>query len=808
MRSIGRKSIVRSVILLGAVGAATVGGVQVGCSSPGASEPDAGSTPNLSGIEPSSASNGGTGTVGLRLTLPGGEQVNSVNWTITGPNGAATVVQTGTVNLQNSQTISFLVGGIPAGNGYSISLSGQSVDGSVTCAGSAQFNAAARMTTNVSVSLQCSTAGSEAGSILINGGTFNCATANSITASPAETSVGSTVAVAGSATGPNTAGLTYSWSAPSGSFDTPNAATANYTCAVAGTVTLTLTAGDGPIPDGGSCSPAQTTTTVQVTCGAGHVDAAAQLPTATKIKHLVVIFGENISFDHYFATYPNAQNNAGETAFSAAAGTPAVNGLSAPLDPTHGFAPVSGVNLLTDNPNFTNAANGAGAVNPFRLASSQAATADQGHNYLPEQQASDNGAMDLFPKFTGTAGPPPDAGPAAATKGLVMAYYDGNTLNAYWNYAQTGALNDNSWTTVFGPSTPGAINLISGQTNGFAATNHSPLSASHAVADGHGGFTLIGDTDPLGDTCSAAADQNSFAGKNVGDLLNAKSVSWGWFEGGFDLTLTNANGTTGCARSTPQTVTAPAGSLSTDYIPHHAPFQYYPSTANPTHARPSATPAIGRSVETDGVTAEPANHQYDSHDFFDALSAGNLPAVVYLKAPAFQDGHPGYSDPVDEQNFIVSVVSALQAAEEWSTTAVVVDYDDSDGWYDHQAPPIVNPSTSTSDGLNVAGVDGGAGVCNSGAQQNGAAPATPLLGLPPTDGGAAVPVQGRCGYGTRVPMLVISPFAKRNFVDHTLTDQTSILRFVEDNWLGGQRVQPGGSFDTIANSIQNMLTGI
>ena len=804
MRSIGRKSIVRSAILLGAVGAVTVGGVQVGCSSPGASELGAGQAPEMPGTGPTS---GDTGTVGMRLTLPGGEQLNSVGWTITGPNGAATVVQTGTANVQNSQTVSFLVAGIAAGNGYTIALSGQSVDGAVTCAGSGQFNVVARTTVNVAVALQCATAGSEAGSVLVTGNTFNCATANAITASPAEAVVGALIALSGSATGPNTGGLTYSWSAPTGSFDTPHASTANYTCAAPGAVTLTLTVGDGPIPDGGSCNPALATTTVQVSCD-GHLDAAQALATATKIKHLVVIFGENISFDHYFGTYPNAQNNTGETGFSALPGTPTVNGLTTPLDPTHGFAAVSGVNLLTNNPNFTNAANGTGAVNPFRLAASQAATSDQGHNYLPEQQASDNGAMDLFPKFTGTAGPPPDAGAAAATKGLVMAYYDGNTVNAFWNYAQGGALSDNSWTTVFGPSTPGAINLISGQTNGFAATNHLPLSASHAVSDGNGGLTLIGDTDPLGDVCSGAADRNTFSGKNVGDLLNTKGVSWGWFEGGFDLTLTNANGTTGCARSTPQTVIAPAGSLSADYIPHHAPFQYYTSTANPTHARPSAAAAIGKSVETDGVTAEPANHQYDSHDFFDALNAGNLPAVVYLKAPAFQDGHPGYSDPIDEQNFVVSVVNALQASQEWSSTAVVVSYDDSDGWYDHQAPPIVNPSTSTSDALNVAGVDGGAGVCSSGAQQNGAAPTTPLLGAAPADGGSPVPVQGRCGYGTRIPMLVVSPYAKHNFIDHTLTDQTSILRFVEDNWLGGQRIQPGGSFDTIANSIQNMFTGI
>src|SRR5580698_3447256 len=106
--------------------------------------------------------------------------------------------------------------------------------------------------------------------------------------------------------------------------------------------------------------------------------AHVQPATATPIKHLVVIFGENISFDHYFGTYPNAQNNAGESAFSAQAGTPTPNGLTAPLDPTHGFAPVSGVNLLTNNPNFTNALNGTGAANPFRLAASQAATQDQG----------------------------------------------------------------------------------------------------------------------------------------------------------------------------------------------------------------------------------------------------------------------------------------------------------------------------------------------------------------------------------------------------------------------------------------------
>ena len=546
----------------------------------------------------------------------------------------------------------------------------------------------------------------------------------------------------------------------------------------------------GPTGDAGPPGPAADAGPI------GRVDPAAALPTASPIKHVVVIFGENISFDHYFGTYPTAQNNAGETSFKAAAGTPAVNNLSTPLDPTHGFVPVTGAALLTANPNATNAANGTGATNPFRLSPSQAATEDMGHNYKPEQQAFDNSAMDLFPKYTGTAAAPPGLSPnQPPNTGSVMAYFDGNTVTALWNYSQLYALNDNTWTTTFGPSTPGAINLVSGQTNGLGTTNKAPstMSTSHVTPDGNGGYTLIGDADPYGDVCSTAADQVTFAGKNIGDLLNAKGVSWGFFEGGFDLDLTNPNGTTGCARETNQTV--PNGAYtSLDYIPHHQPFQYYATTANLTHARPSSVTAIGSSLEDDGKTAEPANHQYDSHDFFDAVRAGNFPAVNYLKAPGYQDGHAGYSDPVDEQAFIISVVNAVAESPEWATTAIVILYDDSDGWYDHQAPPIVNPSTGVADALN------GASLCNSGAQQNGAAPATPLLGT------AGMPALGRCGYGTRIPLLVLSPFAKSNYVDHTLLDQSSVLRFVEDNWLQGQRVQPGGSFETIAGDLQNMFT--
>jgi phospholipase C len=481
---------------------------------------------------------------------------------------------------------------------------------------------------------------------------------------------------------------------------------------------------------------------------------------ATPIEHLVVIFQENISFDHYFGTYPFAMNQEGEPAFYAFPSTPSVNGLSPAM--------------LTNNPNASNSANGTGANAPFRLDRSQAATADQDHDYMAEQMAYHSGLVDLFPMATGTAGPPPTSIPQGGTTGLVMGYYDGNTVTALWNYAQHYAMSDNSYGTNYGPSTVGAVNLISGQTNG--AINNSNGTGA-LIEDGSGGLTDISDADPAGDMCSTTTGETfSMSGKNIGDLLNAAGVSWGFFEGGFDLTQTNPNGSTGCSRSTTSLIT---GVKKADYIPHHQPFQYYKSTANLTHARPT-------SVTTIGKAGDAANHQYDINDFYAAVNAGNYPAVSFLKAPGFQDGHAGYSDPLDEQQFIVHVVNFLQQQSTWASTAIVIAYDDSDGWYDHQMPPVVNQSATSADAVTATG------ACGTGASAlEGVAKGT-------------AHAQGRCGYGPRLPLMVISPYAKANFVDHSLTDQSSIIRFVEDNWLDGQRIG-NGSFDAIAGPIDTMF---
>ena len=320
---------------------------------------------------------------------------------------------------------------------------------------------------------------------------------------------------------------------------------------------------------------------------------------------------------------------------------------------------------------------------PFRLDRTQANTADQNHAYTAEQQAYNNGKADLFPKYTGK-GIPGSAG-AFGNQGQVMGYFDGNTVTAMWRYAQHFAMGDNAYTDTYGPSTPGALEVVAGQTNGMTivATSKKPstlAAVSYYIADGQGGWTMINDVDPGADTCSVKSDQAMMAGKNIGDLLNQAGITWGGFMGGFDLGAKNPNGTTGCARSTQSAV---VGKAVVDYIPHHDWFQYYASTANPAHARPESVATIGYSVETDGKTADPANHQYDLTDFYAAVKAGNFPSVSYIKMPAYQDGHAGYSDPLDEQAGTVELLNFLQQQPDWKNTAVLITWDNSDGWYDH-----------------------------------------------------------------------------------------------------------------------------
>jgi phospholipase C len=519
-----------------------------------------------------------------------------------------------------------------------------------------------------------------------------------------------------------------------------------------------------------------------------------------------------------------------------------------------------------------------GFANPFRMNREQIVTCSNNHDYNGEQLATDSGLMDKFPQQNAKNG----AG--CATDGsTVMGYFDGNTVTAMWNWAQRFAMSDNSWGTTYGPSTPGAINLVSGQTAGAVLhtfTGTTPGATGQladsvqtgsitdtffvgptnpkVLADVIGSNTpqsvqtgtLVTDEDPYLDDCGndhggTVAGQKTveFTGKNVGDLLNQHGITWGWFAGGF-RTAAKANPITtdpthplegvsndpfglpifggaandGQAQNVGQPNFVPAvcaaahvlhpdatvsfdgvasvHPIRTDYNPHHSPFQYYASTRNPHHLPPSSVAAIGH--------ADQANHQYDLLDFYAALAAGNLPAVSFLKGVNRDDGHPGgESDPLAEQRFLVQTINLIQASPFWANTVVFIAWDDSDGWYDHVAPALLNPSAAPGfDGVSSAN----GGNC----------------GTPKPDA-----LQGRCGLGPRLPLSVISPWTKVNYVDHTLTDQSSILRFIEDtfrlNYIDGAATSDPAnglrrpnfalapekqSFDVITGSLDNNLNNV
>jgi phospholipase C len=469
--------------------------------------------------------------------------------------------------------------------------------------------------------------------------------------------------------------------------------------------------------------------------------AAVTLPagfaqqTTTPIKYVVVIFQENNSFDHYFGTYPVATNPQGEPAFTALPNTPSVNGLTPAVS------------------NIT-------AVAPFRLDRSQALTCDNSNAYKGEQTAYNSGLVNLFPATSGT-GTDPDGNPC--TPDLSMGYYDGNTVTAYWNYAQYFAMSDNYFDTEFGVTVEGHMNLIAGQTHTTTGNSGTKVVNGSIIANVEAGY----------DNCvGGSSTPIKMTSTTIGDLLNGKGITWGWFYGDYPQ---SANST-----PIPAPSPSPTSAINTacnntpsgnTYNSHYDPFMYFASTSNPGHLPPSSVAAIGTS-------GDQANHNYALGDFINGLNNGNLPAVTFLKAPTTETGHPANSTPLEEQTFLVDTINMLQESPFWSQMAIIVTYDDSDGWYDHVMPPIVNQSNDSANDT-LAGSSLRCGVPQAGAFLD------------------------RCGYGTRLPLVVISPYAKQNYVDHAVTDTTSVTRFIEDNWglgrLGGQ------SFDALAGSLDGLF---
>ena len=416
----------------------------------------------------------------------------------------------------------------------------------------------------------------------------------------------------------------------------------------------------------------------------GATEAAARSP----IEHTIIVYQENISFDHYFGTFG------------------------------HGSAGIPDGALVTHSP--SNA-----AYSPFRLdGQTQDITCDVDHGYADMIKMADHGAMDMYTQFgndkavadpsSASSSTCPSLESQPAGPALSLGYYDGAPgaasapLQNYWNLASHYTLADNFFQGVYGPSTPGAEWLV-------AATNNT-----------------VGDPNPLNDKC-----ESDYAGSmpqqdipNLGSEASSAGVSWAWFQGGFGACTTTA---------------------TNGYSAHHDPFQYFTSTADLNH---------NWAYDPNFAYADPSQHQRDLSlldDALDGTAVGGtiptLPSISWVKAPTEADGHPKTSGPAEDDRFIGDLVNRVKASPYWGHTAIIVAFDETGGWWDHVAPPELTG--------NFAPWDSGS---------------PNLTGCQYPGNGAAC---GEGGFGPRMPVLVISPHARKQFVDHDQMDTASLDRWVE-----------------------------
>jgi phospholipase C len=453
------------------------------------------------------------------------------------------------------------------------------------------------------------------------------------------------------------------------------------------------------------------------------------------VKYVFVLYQENRSFDSYFGTFPGAEG----IYTSPAAQTPGFTQTIENVDGT--FSTIS----------------------PFKIGPAQYAadTDDVGHAHSTLIEKIDvvgqTPHMDRFALEEELNHVAAGAKPSLAAKQygeLAMAHEDCDTIPLLWNYANRFTLFDDVFQSHIGPSTLGALAIIStqvgetqyglhpnegytGNGNGGSAvpvTNDANPAWGPGVGSSGNQLNLTFATLPLtlaGKTATGLVTSDKTAATDFADVqddllairgLNEATRPWGWFQEGYD----KEPGETG------------SDSLSR-YIPHHNGPQYFGYLAN---------------------SAERAN-LHGLGDFYSALAAGAIPAqggVFFVKggyknilnqtpadpkaslATKFvgDDDHPGYSDAQISEAHVADIVNRIAASKYWSQSAIVVTWDDSEGDYDHVPPPL----------LEIG----------------------PGSGNMPAD---------ELANGPRVPLIVISPFSKTNQVIHSYGDQGSVVKFVD-----------------------------
>ncbi len=421
-----------------------------------------------------------------------------------------------------------------------------------------------------------------------------------------------------------------------------------------------------------------------------------QAKASIPIKHIVVIYLENHSFDNLYGQFPGAN---GLDNASKAAPQVDKDGKPYPFLPQ----PIN-TNLKPMGPDSrfpSNLPNKPFDIDPY--VSNDQKTGDLVHRFYQEQLQIDGGKMDKFVAWSDAAG-------------LAMGYYDTSKLPLA-KYAQQFTLADNFFHAAFGGSFLNHFWLI------CACSPTWPNAPADRIAqvDSQGNMVKDGTVTPDGYVVNTSFSVYSPHPVNVdafhlvppqtqptiGDRLSDKNISWAWYSGGWNDAM--------------------SGTPNPLFQYHHQPFAFFKNYGDGTDGR--------------------KQHLKDENDFVAALKNNTLPAVSFVKPLGPDNEHPGYAALLAGESHVAQLLDAIQQSSAWKDTAVIVTYDENGGQWDHVVPPQVD----------------------------------------------------KWGPGTRVPTLIVSPYAKKGYIDHTEMDTTSILAFIEYAF----SLKPLSSRDA---SVDNMLS--
>ncbi|MBB5644628.1 alkaline phosphatase family protein [Pedobacter cryoconitis] len=390
-----------------------------------------------------------------------------------------------------------------------------------------------------------------------------------------------------------------------------------------------------------------------------------------KVKHVVVIYMENHSFDNLYGQFPGADG-------LAQARQENIIQLNQADQPYHTLPPIPrGSAFPTNLPNTY--------FNIDQYIAADQVSPDVTHRFYQEQLQINGGKMNKYAHYN-------------FTKGFAMGYYRTKDLPLY-DLAKKYTLCDHFFHSVFGGSFLNHQWLIAAASPLFP---NSPASIT-AQVDANGKLIKDGTVTPDGYAVNTINSINLYpaggnpaflvptqTGPNIGDRLSDKGISWAWYSGGWDNAI--------------------AGKPDPSFTFHHQPFAYFTRYAKGTPGR--------------------KEHLKDETEFLDAAKKGTLPAVSFIKPIGLENEHPGESTITGGESHAVELINAVLNGPNGKDAVIILTYDENGGFWDHIAPPQID----------------------------------------------------KWGPGTRIPALIISPFAKKGYVDHTSYETVSILSFIEKRW--------------------------